>query len=366
MLDSLYYNSLLIAWAVLLILSFVLFAGKVPQTQRFRAYNKTRKLLAVSLFFWSVQILLQWIFNFREEAPHIASALNITCYYLGAILFGMGYTSLLNPHYISSAQTRSDFTKWGAVCVTVWSAVLFLQDTARLAVLIAAALFFLVDSTRIALLFFRTYHKAVHNIENYYSENVEAFIRWLSHSVLGIVFFGMIGAVMAFAPKWMVGLYMSAGIVMFVYIFISLLNYSLNCEIVEQATEEQELDPSTENATDVATLSSDQLDEKLAEWRAHGGYCQRGVTIGQLAELFGTNCNNLSEYFNRTLHTSFRDWINNMRMSDAKKMLSDDPTLTIDQVAEQTGFSGKSYFCTLFKQYEKMTPTEWRKQNPHP
>lgn len=55
-----------------------------------------------------------------------------------------------------------------------------------------------------------------------------------------------------------------------------------------------------------------------------------------------------------------------MRMSDAKKMLSDDPTLTIDQVAEQTGFSGKSYFCTLFKQYEKMTPTEWRKQNPHP
>lgn len=359
MFDIIYYNSLVIAWAVLFIFALVLFFGKVPQTDIYRSYNNTRKILAVAMFFWGVQILLQWLFNFRTESPHIASALNITCYYMAAILFGMAYISLLDATYISRRQMRGDFTKWGIVCVAVWSAAFLLQGTSKYVVLIASALFFLGDATRIAWIFFRTYRKAVREIDNYYSENTDAFIRWIYRSTFGIVFFGLIGAVMAFAPQWAVGIYMSAGIGMFVYIFISLLNYSLNCEKVSVAIAE-ELPGVSPNET--AVVSDADMAQRLEEWVSKEYYRNYGITMEQLTEYFGLSRNTLSEYFNRTLNISFRDWITCLRIADAKRMMIDEPSITMDEVAQRIGFSGKSYFSTVFKRCEKVTPSEWRRQ----
>lgn len=357
--DIIYSNSLVIAWAILFIFAFVLFFGKVPQTDTYRSYNKTRKILAVALLFWGVQILLQWLFNFRTESPHIASALNITCYYMAAILFGMAYISLLDATYISRRQMRRDFSRWGIVCAAVWSAVILLQGTSMYAVLIAAAAFFLLEAVRISRTFFITYNKTVREIDNYYSENTDAFIRWIYRSTLGIVFFGVIGAPMAFAPKWAVGIYMSAGIGMFVYIFISLLNYSLNCEKVSVAVTE----PLPEVLPDKSgVLSDDEMSKKLEEWTDNGYYRNAGITMEQLTEYFGLSRNTLSEYFNRTLHISFRDWITGLRIADAKRMMIDDPSITMDEVAQRVGFSGKSYFSTVFKRCEKVTPSEWRKK----
>lgn len=357
--DIIYSNSLVIAWAILFIFAFILFFGKVPQTDVFRSYNRTRKILSVALALWGLHILLQLLFNFRTEAPHMATALNISCYYIGAILFGMAYISLLDATYISKQQMRHDFTKWVIICVVVWSAAIFLQGVARFVALIAAAALFLIEAIRIARIFFRTYHKAVHEIENYYSENTDAFIRWLYRSTLGIVFFGVIGAPMAFAPKWAVGIYMSAGICMFVYIFLSLLNYSLNCEKVGVAVTE----PSSQVPPDESeTISDDDMGKRLEEWIDNGYYRNAGITMEQLTEYFGMNRNTLSEYFNRTMHVSFRDWITGLRIADAKRMMIDEPSVTMDEVAQRTGFSGKSYFSTVFKRCEKMTPSEWRKK----
>lgn len=362
MLDSLYNNSLAIAWAVLFIFSFILLFGQVPKTEIYRSYNKTRKILAIAMFLWAVHILLQWLFNFRTEAPYIASALNITCYYLGAILFGMAYTSLLDERYLSRRQMISDFSKWGAVCVVVWSASFLLEGRSRYIVLIAAALFFLGDTVRIVWIFFSTYRKAVREIDNYYSENTEAFIRWIYHSIFGISFFGLIGAVMAFAPKWAVAIYMCGGICMFVYIFISLLNYSLNCEKVGVAVTERLSDAPPK---DTGLLSDEEMNTKLEEWIKAEYYKTQGITMDDLTKFMGLNRNTLSGYFNHTLNISFRDWITELRIADAKRMMIDDPLITMDEVAERAGFSGKSYFSTVFKRCEKTTPSEWRKEQEH-
>lgn len=276
-----------------------------------------------------------------------------------AILFGMAYISLLDATYISKRQMRHDFTRWCMVCVVVWSATFFLQGVARSVALIAAATLFLTEAVRISRTFFITYNNAVREIENYYSENTDAFIRWIYRSTLGIVFFGVIGAPMAFAPKWAVGVYMSAGICMFVYIFLSLLNYSLNCEKVGVAVAE----PLPQVSPDESEIiSDDDMGKRLEEWIDYGYYRNAGITMEQLTEYFGMNRNTLSEYFNRTLHVSFRDWITGLRIADAKRMMMDEPSVTMDEVARRIGFSGKSYFSTAFKRCEKVTPSEWRKK----
>lgn len=51
MLDLIYYNSLIIAWAILFVFAFVLFFGKVPRTPNYKSYDRARKILSVALFF---------------------------------------------------------------------------------------------------------------------------------------------------------------------------------------------------------------------------------------------------------------------------------------------------------------------------
>lgn len=356
MFDKIYNYSLVIAWAVLFIFAFVLFFEKVPKSNAYKSYDRTKKILSVALFIWGAQVLLQWLFNFRDEAPNVATALNISCYYMCALLFGMAYISLLDAKYISKKQIRCDFAKWSIVSVSVWCAVCFFQGIWISVLLIAAATFFFFDTFRIVCTFYNTYRKVSVEMDNYYSENTDAFIRWIYHSTYGISFLGLIGAFMAFAPKWAVGLYMSAGIVMFVYIFLSMLNYSLYCEKVCEA-----VDKTVHNSLPMRAeyLSDDYIRNKLADWVGKRLYREQGVTISQLTEYIGVNRNTLSEFFNQTLNISFREWINVLRIADAKQLLINKDN-TIEQIAEMIGVSSKAYFCTLFKQREGITPTEWR------
>ena len=79
--ETLYSNSLLVAWHLLFVFSFILLFGKVPDRDIYRSYNRTRRIVGVALGLFAIQILLQWLFNFRENTPLHAAGLNLTCYY---------------------------------------------------------------------------------------------------------------------------------------------------------------------------------------------------------------------------------------------------------------------------------------------
>ena len=53
--------------------------------------------------------------------------------------------------------------------------------------------------------------------------------------------------------------------------------------------------------------------------------------------------------------------IRDVRITVAKEMLitSQDP---VTEIAERCGFESSSYFSKIFKQYTKLTPTDFRKQ----
>ncbi len=112
-----YSDSLLVAWAMLFVFGICLIFTSVPNITAFKNYLRSRTILGVALIIFGIQIMLQWMFDFRGNALHIATALNITCYYLEGILFGMSFISLLRPSYICRRQMVSDFGKWSVSMV---------------------------------------------------------------------------------------------------------------------------------------------------------------------------------------------------------------------------------------------------------
>lgn|SRR5574344_920056 len=365
--QTIYNNSLLAAWAILLAFGFCLIFGSAPKTVKYNNYLRSRTILGVALIFFAIQIMTQWLFDFRGNARHIATALNITCYYLEAILFGMSFISLLRPSYICSRQLLSDFGKWTACMAVMWTAVLTLDGTVRTVVQIAAASVFFCDAARISIIFFRTYHRARKNMDDYYADNVKDFTAWLSKSTYGIVFFGLTGAILAFAPKTVIAIQMILGIGMFVYIFLSFINYIVNYEAVEIAIEEEDInteetkDAESEADETTATENDDALDAALEHWIDESEFVCGGLTVDGVAMQLGTNRTTLSKYIN-SRYANFYEWIAALRLDEAKRLMKENPQMTLEDVAMQSGFSSKSHLSHRFRQAEDTTPGKWRKE----
>lgn len=391
MIDTIYNYSLVVGWIILFTLGTCLLMAKTTKKDVYHTYHRSRRIMGVAFLLYGLQILLQWIFEFRTSAPHIAAALNITCFYMGAILFGMSFISLLDPSYISRYRIISHFGKWTACMVVLWSATGGLEGKLRTVIQIITAVFFFWQACLIIRSFFRTYHRAISQVENYYADNVDGFVYWLYKSTFGIIFFGLTSAVIAFAPQWGIAIQMSAGIFMFLYIFLSFMNYMLNYDSVEMAVVAKELKPDMKEysvagqsekdppyVTSVATDDADddllqdkreqndayheQIAVALHQWIADEGFRENGITIEQVARHILSNRTYLSNFINSEFKCSFRTWINHHRIEYAKRVLISCPNMSIEQIARDSGFSSSTNFGKLFGESEKMPPSKWRKQ----
>ncbi|MBQ8305421.1 MAG: helix-turn-helix transcriptional regulator [Blautia sp.] len=83
------------------------------------------------------------------------------------------------------------------------------------------------------------------------------------------------------------------------------------------------------------------------------------LTLEQVAALAGFSKYHFSRLFRQYTDSSFYKYLNQKRIDNAKTLLAD-PSLTVIEVALQSGFSSLSAFLRMFKQLNRCTPTEFR------
>ncbi|WP_223702550.1 response regulator transcription factor [Sutcliffiella deserti] len=84
------------------------------------------------------------------------------------------------------------------------------------------------------------------------------------------------------------------------------------------------------------------------------------ISLSLLSKQFHINSAYLSEIFKAHVGQNFSDYLNNLRMENARLFLGD-PQLKIIDVAHLVGFSNSGYFSTVFKKQFGQTPAEYRK-----
>jgi len=89
------------------------------------------------------------------------------------------------------------------------------------------------------------------------------------------------------------------------------------------------------------------------------------LTINDVARSIGTNRTYLSSYLNNELKITFYDFINSIRIErKAKQLLKEkNINLTIDEIAQQSGFNSLSTFRRAFIKHTGKTPNDFRKTN---
>lgn len=144
----------------------------------------------------------------------------------------------------------------------------------------------------------------------------------------------------------------------FTFIYIGLLIYfgSNNYQFVSEAIKLKQLDDEKRQSI------KDQL-VRLME--AEKPYLSSDLTLKSLAQQLGTNSKYLSYLINTEFGCNFSTFINNYRVTAAKKLLvdPDNHIYTIQTILEMTGFKSKSAFNTAFKKATNLTPSKYKLQN---
>lgn len=88
-----------------------------------------------------------------------------------------------------------------------------------------------------------------------------------------------------------------------------------------------------------------------------------GITLSQAAKKLGVPARHLSNAINQHYGTSYSVYLNDQRITEAKRLLASDAQLSITDIMLASGFSSKSNFNKEFLRVTGMSPSAYRERS---
>ncbi len=148
----------------------------------------------------------------------------------------------------------------------------------------------------------------------------------------------------------------------YVDFFLGYLVFHLEYSVEEFALEEQEADrqnpPEREPSQQKYNELAENFDQVIDE---HKPYLQTNLRVSDVAQLMCTNRTYVSLILSRKYQCTFSHYINNKRVEHAKALMRENPELTLEKLAVQSGFIYATTFSRTFKLHTGMTVREWQR-----
>ena len=90
-------------------------------------------------------------------------------------------------------------------------------------------------------------------------------------------------------------------------------------------------------------------------------YGDSEMNVNELARKFYLNPTYLSTMFKKNTGVKLLEFINKVRIAQAKKLMLSQPELSVEEIAEKTGFSNSRTFRRIFQKYENSAPSKFLK-----
>lgn len=92
----------------------------------------------------------------------------------------------------------------------------------------------------------------------------------------------------------------------------------------------------------------------------HENYAENGLCLDMLAEEFSLTSKYLSKVFKDQVGCRFADYVRQLRIKNAKKLLID-TDMTIKEIVNEIGYADTANFIRTFRMFEGVTPGDFRK-----
>lgn len=364
----LYEYSLWTALPLMVFFGAYFLLARTPDKAIFDNYLRSRRIMGCALLLLSANYAVHLFTEIRLRDIDAAILMNLSTYFLCYWLFSSALTTLLDRFYVTRRRMATHLAQWLLFTLAAGIILKWLPEgTTQKIGLLAMAAWLVCYGLTLARRLIKAYRRAVRLFDDTLSDDIAAYIRWLSIFTYWAVIFGVGCGLLTFLPDRYIFLWVLSSIPFYVYLFCSYMNYLLFYEQVERALEADALtepavsDNAPELSAAMQTSIRADIAARLEEWIAADGYTRPGLTITDVANDLLTNRTYLSSYINTTYDTTFREWITRLRIEYAKRLLLGSPELTVQDVSERSGFQSTSHFIRIFKERTACPPAKWRK-----
>ena len=364
----LYEYSLWTALPLMVFFGAYFLLARTPDKAIFDNYLRSRRIMGCALLLLSANYAVHLFTEIRLRDIDAAILMNLSTYFLCYWLFSSALTTLLDRFYVTRRRMATHLAQWLLFTLAAGIILKWLPEgTTQKIGLLAMAAWLVCYGLTLARRLIKAYRRAVRLFDDTLSDDIAAYIRWLSIFTYWAVIFGVGCGLLTFLPDRYIFLWVFSSIPFYVYLFCSYMNYLLFYEQVERALEADTLtepaatDDTPEPAAAMPTSIRADIAARLEEWIAADKYTRPGLTITDVANDLLTNRTYLSGYINTTYDTTFREWITRLRIEYAKRLLLGSPELTVQDVSERSGFQSPSHFIRIFKERTACPPAKWRK-----
>jgi AraC-like DNA-binding protein len=226
-------------------------------------------------------------------------------------------------------------------------------------VFIVQVLFFLVKGQKLIKL----YNK---QIANFYSNLESRSILWINYilysllitAILSIVFNILGRSFFMESPFFLLIPSLIFSVLLF---FIGFLGYMQNHTVVDL-----EIEVMQSETTTLKNYNTGKLNEKLLDLFVNEAiYKNTDLKITHLSEKLRTNRTYISKHINTEFSCTFNDFVNRYRIEEAKRLLAEDSSknYSLNYISEKSGFGSMGSFMRVFRDFEGITPGQFRERN---
>ncbi len=381
---DIYHYALCSALTLMLFFSYRFCLGKLPDREIYLPYRISRMLMGVALLFLSANYSVHLFVTPRQHDATSAILMNLVTYWAAVWLFGSALMMLLDRSYVTRRRFVRYVLAWVGYLLVALALWLFMpRGLAYRLCPIPLALLFLGYAVRVARKVFVTFRKAARTLDNYYSDDAAAYIRWMSIFTYWAIIYGVGQGVFTFVPDRFVYIWIISSIPFYAYLYVSYTNYLLFYEQVAGAfCENGSGEPGTRGSNGLfrspdgaesegkacggmSRAQEELIEQKISEWIESKGFATKGLTIMDMARLTGTNRTYISAFVNNHYGTTFREWVNGLRLDYAMELMREQPDMPISEVARCTGYTSPSHFARTFREKMGTTPGHWCQSTPH-
>ena len=368
---SIYNYSLCIALPLMSFFGFYFLFAKTPEKSIFENYLRSRRIMGVAILLLAANYSVHFFFGIRFKNANAAILMNLSTYFLCYWLFSSALTTLLDRFYITKRRLRTHICLW--ILFSILSGIVLLllpKGILQATAMFALATWLVIYGLYLTHRLLKTYHKVIRIFNDTHADDIGAYIKWLSIFTYWAVIFGVGCGLLTFLPDEYIYIWILSSVPFYIYLFLCYLNYLLFYEKVENAMEDG-ITSEEENLCDTTNQKQEQkqetpfyhaeIEKKIKGWIDTDGYIRPGLTIKELSDKLQTNRTYLSEYIKTKYEMSFRDWITGLRIEYAKRLLAQNPRLTVADISEKSGFLSPSHFIRMFKENAGCTPVKWKK-----
>ena len=376
--------SLVVGTLTSLILGLLLLLIKVPGTAYYKKIANTKNTIAVCYLICSVLFFATLRYSGISDYDVFSSLMMFVITATASVVLSYSLITLLEP---GDFDHDKFYLNVGAVAVMSFilaKSFWWEGGFAKVAVMSVSLFLFIIQCLGHIVKFRKTYLKSVKQLEMYYDEEEDTKIRWIKFCYIIMMLTQTFILVYMLLPRGMMKvytlfyslfmLYFSANFISFLGSHKLLLDAFAHKtlsgkELIDMIHERKDMKGKKalkKKSPGFNDAEFKRIEKSLEIWVKEKRYREYDKSREDIAKELRTSKESLHMYFTTVKKIDFRTWRTELRIEEAKKLLLEDRTTSINIIGEMAGFSDRANFYRQFVKIVGCSPKEWRENNGNP